>query len=101
MSKTLLVKICTSKGDPLFHSCYDDIVSENVPPTVSLYSYQLFGLHKHQQALMNVGGCHFFPHGGIQSRIFDSYVLSSQTPSCQTTPLRPSVPWQQNVMGYW
>ena len=30
MSKSLhavLIKICTSRGDPLFHSCYDDVIT--------------------------------------------------------------------------
>jgi len=39
MNKSLhamLVKICTSGSDPLFHSCYDSTVAEKMLPTQSI-----------------------------------------------------------------
>ena len=53
------------------------------------------------QASMNVNGCHFFPHGGIQWHTFASSILSCQPPFCQTAPQLLSVIWQQHVMEYW
>ena len=32
----MLVKICTSGSDPLFHSCYDSTVAEKMLPTQSI-----------------------------------------------------------------
>jgi len=46
---------------------------------------------------MNINGCHFFSHGGIQLPSFASYMLLF----CQTAPLLPSVARQQNVREYW
>ena len=54
-----------------------------------------------QQATMNVSGCHFFPHGGIQFHSFVSYALPLQIPFCQTAPELPSVTWQQTVRQFW
>jgi len=51
-----------------------------------------------QQALMNVSGCHFFLHGGIQIHSCVPYMLLCQMMFCQTAPLLPSVAQQQNVM---
>lgn len=45
---------------------------------------------KLQQRLMNVSGCHFFLHGGIQWDTFVSYILSCQTPLRQSA--RPECP---------
>jgi len=54
-----------------------------------------------EQALMNINGCHFFPHGGIQSHTFASSALPWQTPLCHTAPLLPSDTRQQHGMEYW
>jgi len=54
-----------------------------------------------QQALMNVSGCHFFPHSGIQFHMFVSYTLPCQMPFRKTAPLLLSVTWQRDVMEYW
>ena len=39
---------------------------------------------KVQQVLINVSGCHFFPHGRIQFHTFVSCALPCQRPFCQT-----------------
>ena len=49
---------------------------------------------------MNVSGCHFFLHGGIQFYSFALYALLCQMLFCQTA-LLPSVTQQQHIMGYW
>jgi len=43
----------------------------------------------------------FFLHGGTWFHPFASYMLSRQTPFCQTAPLLPSVAQQQHVTEYW
>ena len=53
-----------------------------------------------QQVSMNVSGCHFFPHRGLQFHTFASSTLLCQIPFCQTAPLLPSVTWQQNETEY-
>ena len=50
---------------------------------------------------MNVSGCHFFPHRGIQCHTFASYALPCQTSFCQTASLLPFVTQQQNAMKHW
>jgi len=42
MNKSLhamLVKICTSRGDSLFHSCYDSIIARKVLPIQSIFPW--------------------------------------------------------------
>ena len=36
MEHDALIKICTSGGDPLFHSCYDSILARKILPTQSI-----------------------------------------------------------------
>ena len=94
---TTLVTMCTSAGDPLSlllllkHTTYCLTVS-------MLHHLDSINI---QQVLMNVNGCHFFLHGGIQFHIFASCALPCQTPFCQTVPLLPSVTWHQHVTEYW
>ena len=102
MNKTLcgvFVKICSSGGDPLLHSCYDSIIADMHCPLPDC-SHPLFGLLKCPASINECQQVQFFLHGGIQFHTFASYTLPCQTPFCQTAPLLPSVPWQQNVMGY-
>ena len=83
------------------HGCPECVLSLilwNAPPTTSLCSHPLVGLH---ECSANVDECQFFPHWGIQFHILDSYTLPCQMSFCQTTPLLPSVSHQQNVMEYW
>ena len=42
----------------------------------------------------------FFLHGGTQRHGFVSCALPCQMPLCQTSPLLPSVTWEENVMEY-
>ena len=56
---------------------------------------------KAQQEPVNVSGCHFFLHGGIQWHTFASFALPCQTPLCQTAFLMPSVALQEKVLEYW
>ena len=78
------------------HHCW------NTPPTASLCSRPLVGLHK---CSTSIDECQwvpfFFSHGGIQWHTFASYALPCQMPSCQTAPLLPSVIQLQHVTGYW
>jgi len=53
------------------------------------------------QASMNVIGCNFFRHGGIQLHTFASYALPCQTPFCQNAPQLSSVARQQDLTEYW
>ena len=52
-----------------------------------------------QQAAVNVNGCRFFLHGGIQCHTFIRTSMSDAI--CQTAPLLPSAAWQQHAMEYW
>ena len=54
-----------------------------------------------QQVSMNVSGCSFFLHRGIQFCTFPLYALLCQVPFCQIAPLLPTVTWQWNVMDFW
>ena len=36
---TTSVKICTSRGDPLFHSCYDGVITGKMLPTQSIFHW--------------------------------------------------------------
>ena len=107
MNKSLqvtLIKMCTSRSDSLFHSCYDVIIShENVAHAVhlSLYYHALFGLHKHAKSINECQWMSFFPQGGIYFHTVASSALPCQMPFCQTAPLLPSVTQQQNVLEYW
>ena len=73
----------------------------NLPPTTSLCSHPLFGLHKYSASISECQCVPFFLHGGIQFHTFASSSLPCQTPFCQIAPLLPSVAWQQNVGEYW
>ena len=50
------------------------------------------------QASMNVSGYNFFHTKEFNDT--SSYTLSCQKPFCQTSPLLPSVIWQQDMMEY-
>ena len=63
--------------------------------------HPLFGLHNCSASINECQQVPFFPHGGIQFHIFDSYPLLWQMPLCQTAPLLPSVTQQQHVMAHW
>ena len=94
MNKSLhvmLIKICSSRGD---HCCCHH--SLNAPPTASLRSHPLFGLHKYSASITECQWVPFFLHRGIHWHTFASHALP-----CQTAPLLPSVTQQQNVTGYW
>ena len=73
----------------------------NTPPTASLHSHPLSGLHKHSVRIDECLWVTFFLRGGIQFHTFASLALPCQTSTCQTAPLLPSVTWQQNVTEYW
>ena len=75
--------------------------SWNAPPTTSLCSHPLFGLHKHSVSVSEYQYVTFFPHRGIQWHMLAPYSFPCQTPLCQTAPLLPSVTRQQNVAEYW
>ena len=100
MNKSALVKTCTAIWSMVCPSCHC-CCCWNIPPTPHWADiYRLISI-KFQQALMNVNGCHFFLHGGIQFHTFASYALPCQSPFCQTASLLPSITRQQLVMGYW
>ena len=85
-----LVEICTSRGDPLLHS-----VS---PPTASLCSHALPGLHK---CSVIVDECHwvqFFLHEKIQLHTFALYALHIRYHFIRVLP---SATWQKHLMEYW
>ena len=50
---------------------------------------------------MNVSGCHFFLHEGIQWHTLSSHTFPCQMLLCQIAPLLPPLPWQHNGMRYW
>ena len=74
---------------------------QNAPPTTSLCSYALFGIHNHLASVEECQWVQFFPHKVIQFHTFSSYTLPCQMLFCQTAPLLPSVSQQQNVTEYW
>jgi len=76
-------------------------LSWNTPPTASLHSHPLFGLHKCSASFDECQQALFFPPGGIQRHPFASYTFPYQTPFCHAAPLLPSVTWQQNIMECW
>ena len=52
----LLIKICTSRDDPLFHSCYDGIVARKMLPMQSVFHWPgQMEVRKYQTQI--VGGC--------------------------------------------
>ena len=75
----VLVKICTSRGDPL--SLLPLLKCTTHP---SLCSHPLFGLHKCSASVDEHQWVPFFPHGGIQCHTFVSSALPCQTPLCHT-----------------
>ena len=97
MNKSLhavLMKACTSGGDPL--SPLLKCTPHRLTVLISTgWSPSMFSKYQWLSVVP------FFPHGGIQWHIFASYTLPCQVPFCQAAPLLPSVTWQQNVMGYW
>ena len=52
MNKSLhaaLAEICTSGGEPLFHSCYDSIIARKTLPTRSVFHWsKQMGVRRHQ-----------------------------------------------------
>jgi len=99
MNKSLhaaFINTYSSGGDHCCcHHCW------NAPPTTSLCSHPLFGLHKCSASVNECQCVQFFLCRGIQWHTFASYVLPCQTPFCQTAPLLPSATWQRHVMKYW
>jgi len=85
------------------HGCpkYGSSFTSLLPPTTSLCSHPLFGLHKHSTGINECQWVQFFPHGGIQWNTFFLYAHPCQTPFCQTAPPRPSIADQQNVAEYF
>ena len=77
------------------HHCW------NTPPSPSLCSHLLFGLHKCSASIDECQWVPFFLHEGMQWHNFAPSTLPCQTSFCQTTPLLPSVTEQQHGMGYW
>jgi len=93
MNKTLhavLLKTCTSRGAPLFHSCYGGVAADMHHPSPHSDIHCLVSINA-QHASMDVSGCHFFLQGEIQWHTFVSYALPCQMTFCQTVPLLPSV----------
>lgn len=92
----MLVKICTSRGDPLSLLPQLKYTTHHLTVlTFTVWSPSTFSKH-HQ---MSVGA--IFPHGGIQWHTFASYTLPYQPPFCQPSPLLLSATWQQNVTECW
>jgi len=87
----MLLKICASRGAPLSLS---PLLKHTTHASLCLHPLVSINI---QQAWINVNRCDFFLHGGIQFHNFVAYALPHQTPFCQTTPLLPSVTWQQHV----
>ena len=79
------------------HCCH----YQNAPPTTSLCSHPLLGLHKRSATVNECQWVPFFPHAEIQRPIFASYTLPCQMPFGQTAPLLPSVAQQQCVTEHW
>ena len=77
------------------HYCWD------APPTTSLCSHPLLGLHKRSPSVKECQWLAFILHRGIQWHSFASCALPCQTPFWRTAPLLPSFTQQQNVMGCW
>jgi len=70
----------------------------NTPPTASLCSYLLFGLHKRsQQVCMNVTGCNLFCIEEFSNTPF----FTCDSMCYQTALLLPSVTQQQNITEHW
>ena len=74
---------------------------QNAPPTTSLCSHPLVGLHKCSASVNECQWVSSFLHGGIQWHTFASSAVQCQTQFCQTALLLPSVTQQQNVMEHW
>ena len=109
MNKSLhitLVNICTSGSHPL-------LMSSLVKHTTDCFtvSYRLLVSVDVQQDYINVNGCNFFQHGGIQWITFASYALSREMPLCQTAICNTTAKsnrtvaerfdfyWQRNEIG--
>jgi len=88
----VLVKTCTSKGDPLLPVLKCTTYCLTVL-TSTVWSPLTFSINECQWVLL-------FPHGGIKWHTFASYKLPCQPPICQTSPLLPSVAQQQNLIEY-
>ena len=73
----------------------------NVPPTASLRSYPLFGLHECSTIISESQWVTFFPQEGIQWHTFATCALLCQMTFCQTAPLLPPVTQQQNLTESW
>jgi len=74
------------------HHCW------NAPPTASLCSHSLFGLHNHSASVDECQWISFFLHGGIHLHTFASWALPCQIPFRWTAPLLPSV---THTSVYW
>lgn len=82
-----LIKVCTSGGDPLLHSCYEGVAAGKMLPM--WLNFHCAGIRclvsiSIQQASMNGNGSIFCPHGGIQVQSFASGGLPRQTATCHT-----------------
>ena len=85
MIKSLLIKICTSGGDPL------------LPSPLAETHHPLFGL---QKCSASVNGC-FFCMEEFISIPFLHPQFHVRCCFCQTPPLLPSATQQQSVMKCW
>ena len=97
MNKSLhaaLETVYTSEGDPL-----SPLLKRTT--SASLCSHPLFGLLQCSASISECQWMQFLPRGGTHRHTFASYTLPCQTPFCQTSPLLPSVTWQQNIIEYW
>ena len=63
--------------------------------------HPLFDPHKDSASVNECQWGTFFPHEEIQLNMFASYALPCQMSFCQTTPLLPSIAWQQNKRENW
>lgn len=99
---TMIMKICniTLSGTQLVS--HFTIITDKMchPPPHCTHIHYLVSINI-QKILMNISGCHFLPHGGIQFHIFTSHALPCQTACWQAAPLLPSITLQQNVTEYF
>lgn len=96
MNKSLhiiLIKICTSRAEPLFHS-----VSSLTPHCVSIHCATSI---KRTASIHECQWVPFYLHEGIQLHCFASHILPCQIPFCHTAPLLWSVAWKQYWTEYW
>lgn len=91
--RAVLVKICYQQRWPTQH-CW------NAPPTASLSSHSLFGLHKCSASTNECRWLPFSPHGGIHFTCLLHPCFSVRR-HFVSAPLLLSVPQQPKVTEFW